>query len=294
MDWNDLRFFLAVARTGSLSAATRELRISQATISRRVQALETALGAVLFERLNTGYVLTSAGREVQARAEAAEAAVLAVARRVDNGQGHVQGSVRLATGEALASHLIAPRIVPFQVTYPNLRLEFVTGFRAVSLSRHEADLALRLIRPDQGDYIRRKVGAIGFGLYASSALVNAHPGVRRDPWSVDLVGWDASMRDVPMAGWVKDQALDRIVATATSMNVQLALARAGLGAAILPCFVADSIPDLERLAGPSEVGALDLWVVAHRDLSRTARVRAVLDFIGDLCGQESARLRGDR
>ena len=293
MDWNDLRYFLAVARTGSLSAATRELRISQATISRRVQALETALGAVLFERLNTGYVLTSAGREVQARAEAAEAAVLAVARRVDKGQGHVQGSVRLATGEALASHLIAPRVVPFQVTYPSLRLEFVTGFRAVSLSRHEADLALRLIRPDQGDYIRRKVGAIGFGLYASSALVNAHPGVRRDPWSVDLVGWDASMRDVPMAGWVKDQALDRIVATATSMNVQLALARAGLGAAILPCFVADSIPDLERLAGPSEVGALDLWVVAHRDLSRTARVRAVLDFIGDLCGQESARLRGE-
>jgi len=294
MDWNDLRYFLAVARTGSLSAATRELRISQATISRRVQALETALGTVLFERVNTGYVLTSAGHEVQARAEAAEAAILAVPRGIDKEYGHVQGSVRLATGEALASHLIAPRILSFRATYPALRLEFVTGFRSVSLSRHEADLALRLIRPDRGDYIRRKVGVVGFGLYASSALVDANPSLRLDPWSIDLVGWDASMRDVPMAGWVKDQALDRIVATATSMNVQLALARAGLGAAILPCFVADGVLGLERVAAPSDVGSLDLWVVAHRDLSRAPRVRAVLDFVGDICGQESARLRGDR
>ncbi|MCZ4089254.1 LysR family transcriptional regulator [Sinorhizobium psoraleae] len=292
MDWNDLRYFLAVARTGSLSAATRELGTSQATIGRRVQALETALGAVLFERLNTGYVLTSAGREIQARAEAAEAAVLAVARGVDRELGQVQGSVRLATGEALASHLIAPRASLFRATYPALRLEFVTGFRAVSLSRHEADLALRLIRPDQGDYIRRKVGVVGFGLYASSASVDAHPALRCDPWSVDFIGWDASMRDVPMTGWIKGQALDRIVATATSMNVQLALARASLGAAILPCFVADSVPDLVRLAGPSDVGILDLWVVAHRDLSRVPRVRAVLDFVGGLCEQESARLRG--
>ncbi|MDK1387981.1 LysR family transcriptional regulator [Sinorhizobium sp. 8-89] len=292
MDWNDLRYFLAVARTGSLSAATRELGTSQATIGRRVQALETALGAVLFERLNTGYVLTSAGREIQARAEAAEASVLAVARGVDRELGQVQGSVRLATGEALASHLIAPRASSFRATYSALRLEFVTGFRAVSLSRHEADLALRLIRPDQGDYIRRKVGVVGFGLYASAALVDAHPALRCDPWSVDFVGWDASMRDVPMAGWIKGQALDRIVATATSMNVQLALARASLGAALLPCFVADSVPDLVRLAGPSDVGILDLWVVVHRDLSRVPRVRAVLDFVGGLCEQESARLRG--
>ncbi|HZH09611.1 MAG TPA: LysR family transcriptional regulator [Microvirga sp.] len=293
MDWDDLRYFLAVARTGSLSAATRELQTSQATISRRVQALETALGTVLFERLNTGYVLTSAGQEVQTRAEAAEAAVLAVVRGAAKEQGHVQGSVRLATGEALASHLIAPRIATFRAKHPGLRLEFVTGFRAVSLSRREADLALRLIRPDQGDYIRRKVGVVGFGLYAGSTLVNTFPDLRRNPWSVDFIGWDASMRDTPIAGWVKDGALDRIVGTATSMNVQLALARAGLGAAILPCFVADNVPDLERLAGPSDVGALDLWVVTHRDLSRTPRVRAVLDFIGDLCSQENARLRGD-
>lgn len=293
MDWNDLRYFLAVARTGSLSAANRELQISQATIGRRIQALETTLGVILFERLNTGYVLTPAGREVRARVEAAEAAVLAVPRGIDKGHGHVQGSVRLATGEALASHLIVPHMAHFQSTYPALRLEFVTGFRAVSLSRHEADLALRMIRPDQGDYIRRKVGTVGFGLYASSSVVEARPSLWSNPWSADFVGWDASMRDIPMTGWVQGEALDRIVATATSMNVQLALAQAGVGTAILPCFVADGIPDLVRLTGPSEVGTLDLWLVAHRDLSRTPRVRAVLDFVGGLCGQESARLRGD-
>jgi len=292
MDWNDLRHFLVVARTGSLSAATRELHVSQATLGRRIQALEAALGVVLFERLNTGYVLTSAGREIQARAEAAEAAVLAVARGADGGRSTLQGSVRLATGEALASHLIAPHLVQFQSKYPALRLEFVTGIRAVSLSRREADLALRLIRPDRGDHVRRKVGTVGFGLYTGSVLVERCPDILQDPWTADLIGWDESMRDIPVAGWAEKHARAKLVATATSMNVQLALARAGLGAAILPCFVADAIPELVRLVGPAEIGSLDLWLVAHRDLSRAPRVRAVLDFVADLCSREATRLRG--
>lgn len=293
MDWNDLRYFLAVARTGSLSAAMRELRVSQATISRRIQALEAALGVVLFERSNTGYVVTPAGRQIYARTEEAEAAILGVARGADAGRGSLQGSVRIATGEALASHLIAGHLKTFQSRHPALQLEFVTGFRAVSLSRREADLALRLIRPDQGDYTRRRVGSVGFGLYAASDLVEARPALRDDPWTVDFVGWDHSMRDIPMAGWVKEQASSRTVATSTSMNVQLALAKSGVGAAILPCFVADAVSGLVRLAGPAEVGSLDLWLVVHGDLSRVPRVRAVLDFVGDLCIRESARLRGE-
>lgn len=290
MDWNDLRYFLAVARTGSLSAAARDLRVSQATIGRRIQALEAALGGVFFERLNTGYVLTSAGRQIQNRAEAAEAAVLAVARGADAERGSLDGSVRLATGEALASHLIAPHMPAFRTAYPALQIEFVTGIRAVSLSRREADLALRLIRPDEGDHIRRRVGQVGFGLYAASSLMEARPDIRENPWAFDFIGWDASMQDTPMAEWTKEQALSRIVTTTTSMNVQLALVRQGVGTAILPCFVADTIPELVRLVDPAGVGSLDLWLVAHRDLSRAPRVRAVLDFVRDICAREKSRL----
>jgi len=292
MNWNDLRYFLAVARTGSLSAATRDLRASQATIGRRIQALETALGVVLFERLSTGYVLTAAGREIYARAEAAEASVLAVARGADSGRGNLQGAVRLATGEALACDLIAPHMPHFKSRYPELRVEFVTGVHAVSLSRREADLALRLVRPDQGDYVRKQVGVVGFGLYIAAARTAENPGLVRDPWSADLIGWDATMQDIPVAGWIKTQGLSRVVATATSMNTQLALARAGLGAAVLPCFVADTIPGLTRLAGPQDVGTQDLWLVTHRDLNRTPRIRALLDFLSDICSQESSGLHG--
>lgn len=290
MDWNDLKYFLAVARTGSLSAAARDLRTSQATIGRRIQALEASLGGIFFERLSTGYVLTSAGRQILARAEAAEAAVHAVARGADAERGNLEGSVRLATGEALASHLICLHMPAFRRSYPALQIEFVTGVRTVSLSRREADLALRLIRPDEGDHIRRQVGQVGFGLYAASSLLEEHPALRRDPWSCDFIGWDTSMQDTPMAGWAKEQALSRIVATTTSMNVQMALVRQGIGAAILPCFVADAVPELVRLAGPDDVGSLDLWLVAHRDLSRAPRVRVVLDFIRDICVREKARL----
>ncbi|HYE52770.1 MAG TPA: LysR family transcriptional regulator [Azospirillaceae bacterium] len=293
MDWNDIRHFLAVARTGGLSAASRELGISQATIGRRVQALEASLGLVLFERLHSGYVLTPAGREILARAEAAEEAVLSVARGADGGRGGLRGSVRLATGEALASHLVAPGLPAFAARHPDLRLEFVTGVRAVSLSRREADLALRLIRPDQGDHVRRRVGTLGFALYAARALLEKRPELAADPWAADLVGWDEAMQDIPVADWTRQRARGRLVATSTSMNVQLGLARAGVGAAVLPCLVADQVPDLARLAGPAEVGSLELWLVAHADLSRAPRVRAVLDFLAALCEREAARLRGE-
>ncbi|HZH26493.1 MAG TPA: LysR family transcriptional regulator [Azospirillaceae bacterium] len=293
MDWDDLRFFLAVARTGGLSAGMRELGVSPATIGRRIQSLEAALGVVLFERLNSGYVLTPEGRKILVRAEAAEAAIHAVARGVDGGRGELQGAVRLATGEALAAHLVAPHMPRWHGSHPALRLEFVTGVRTVSLTRREADVALRLIRPDQGDHVRRRVGSVGFGLYAAAGLVERNPDLRRDPWTVDLIGWDESMGDIPLATWVKEPALSRVATTATSMNVQLALARSGMGAAVLPCFVADAVPDLVRLAGPDGVGSLELWLVAHRDLSRTPRVRAVLEFLGDVCSREAARLRGE-
>jgi DNA-binding transcriptional LysR family regulator len=293
MDWNDLRYFLAVARGGSLSAASRETRVSQATISRRIQLMEQALGIALFERLNTGYVLTEAGRSILARAEAAESTILSIERGAAAAGTTLQGSVRLATGEALASDFIAPHVTRFRNEHPGLRLEFVTGFRAISLSRREADVALRLIRPDQGDHVRRRVASVGFGLYAAASYLETCAPSARDPWAVDLVGWDESMRDIPMAGWVKEPALSRVVATSTSMRTKLALVSAGIGAGVFPCFVADAVPGLQRLAGPSGVGSLDLWLVAQQDLSRSLRVRAVLDFIADLCREEKDRLRGE-
>ena len=288
MDWNDIRHFLAVARTGGLSAAARETGIAQATLGRRVQALEASLGVVLFERLNSGYVLTPAGRDLLGRAEAAEAAVLAVARGADASADDLRGTVRLATAETFATHIVAPALGGLVSRHPDLRLEFVTGVRTLSLSRREADLALRIRRPDSGDHVRRKVGTVGFGLYGAAGA--AWPD---DPWTADLLAWDEGSATIPAAEWMADRGRGRVVATATSVTVQMALAKAGLGVAILPCFLADPEPGLVRLLPPAGTGALDLWLVAHADLARTPRVRAVLDFLADTCAAQARLLRGE-
>ncbi|HYC04946.1 MAG TPA: LysR family transcriptional regulator [Azospirillaceae bacterium] len=287
MDWNDIRHFLAVARTGGLSAAARQTGIAQATLGRRIQALEASLGVVLFERLNSGYVLTPAGRELLGRAEHAEAAMLAVARGADAAADELRGTVRLATAETFATHIVAPALGGLMARHPALRLEFVTGVRTLSLSRREADLALRIQRPDSGDHVRRKVGTVGFGLYAAAGAP-----VPADPWAADLLAWDEGSGSIPAAEWMAERGRGRVVATATSVTVQMALAKAGLGAAILPCFLADPDPGLVRLLPPAEVGSLDLWLVAHADLARAPRIRAVLDFLAETCATRAAQLRG--
>lgn len=289
MDWNDLRHFLAVARLGGLSAAARASGGSPATIGRHIQSLENSLGVALFERLRDGYVLTPAGRDLLIRAEAAEAAIDAVMRGAGADDGRLRGTVRLATAEATAAYLIAPALPALRAAHPDLTLEIVTGVSVVSLSRRESDLALRLVRPDQGDHVRRRVGTLGFGFYAAPALAEQAGG---DPWTLPLVGWDPTMAHLRSAEWLRKFGRGPIAATAGTMNVQIALTVAGVGAAILPCLAADAVPGLVRLVGPDQIGFQDLWLVAHADLSRVARVRAVMDFLGDLCRDHAARLRG--
>lgn len=289
MDWNDLRHFLAVARLGGLAAAARATGGSPATIGRHIQSLESALGVGLFERLREGYVLTPAGRELLGRAEAAEAAVDAVMRGASAGDDSVHGCVRLATAEAIAAYLIAPALPELRGVHPNLMVELVSGVSVVSLSRREGDLALRLVRPDHGDHSRRRVGMLGFGLYAAHKLADTRG---TNPWNLPLVGWDPTLAHLRTAEWLRRLGKGPVVATATSIGVQMALVHAGVGAAILPCLSAEDDPSLVRLAGPEEVGSQELWLVAHGDLSRVGRVRTVMDFVADLCARQAARLRG--
>jgi DNA-binding transcriptional LysR family regulator len=288
MNWDDLRYFLAVARSGSLSAASRRLTDSPATISRRLEQLETALGHSLFQRQSRGLILTGSGQRLLERAETAEAAILALERAAAGEREDTGGLVRLATAEALASHLIAPALPALRAQHPALLLALRTEVRTVSLARREADIALRLIRPDQGDYRRQKVGTLGFGLYCASSLP-----LPAEPWGMAFIGWDEAYQDIPAASWVKEPALSRLAVTATSMLSQLALAEAGMGSVILPCLVANASPHLRCLLGPPDVGSLDLWLVTHRDLDRAPAIRAVRDFLASLCRDHAKRLRGE-
>lgn len=276
LDWDDLRHFLALARHGTLSATARALGVNHATVSRRIAALEAALGRPLFDRRADGYALTTDGQAIWDEAAPMETAALAVLGRLDRGGG-LSGVVRLTATRALADCFLAPRLGALARAHPAIDLELVTGSRPFSLARREADLALRLGRPQDSALRGRKVATIGHAFYAASAQCEA-----------PLIGFDADSQTVPEAAWLERVASGRRFALRSdSWTAQAAAAAAGLGVALLPAYVAAQFPQLERV----EISTLppppsaELWLLVRPDLTAVPRVRAVADFLAELCRQ---------
>jgi len=289
MEWDDVRYFLAVARSGSLIAAGRVLNTSAATVARRVNALEGRLGARLFDRKQTGYALTESGEAIRARAEEAEEAMLAVEREALGRDLRPTGKVRVAASDDIAAHVVAPHLPEFRKLYPGIALELVAQMNLVNLTRREADLAIRGARPTGGDLVMRRAGAWPFGLYASKAYAGAHalrPG-KRNFSQVEIITWTEEWAHLRGGPWLAEHASTAEVALASdSRRVHHNACKAGIGLAVLPCLIADRDPDLIQLLPPADVLSLDLWLVVHRDLLRTARVRAVMDFLHDVIKQQ--------
>jgi DNA-binding transcriptional LysR family regulator len=284
MEWDDLKHFLAVARSGSLSEAARALKISAATVGRRIAALERRLGARLFDRAQTGYRLTESGEAIRLKAEEVEEAILSVEREAFGRDLRAAGKVRVATAEDIAAIVIAPKLAEFHRSHPGIVLEIVAGWDVVNLTRREADVAIRTVRPAHGDFVIRQAGVWHCAVYVSRAYAKGRklkPGIV-DMSGVDVIDWteESTFRG---GHWFDDHARGAtLVFAANSRHIQYAACRAGLGAAILPCLAADHDPELIQIIPPERVRAIDLWLVAHRDLVRTARVRAVMDFLTEI------------
>ena len=282
MEWDDLRHFLAVARSGSLTEAARSLKASAATVGRHTEALERRLGARLFEHRSTGYVLTETGQSIMARAEAVEAAVLAVERGVASSDLSLTGKVRVACTEDMASMVILPHLAPFVTQHPALSIELLGGLSTVNLTRREADIALRSVRPEAGDLMMRRIGGVDLALYASSAYAAAHGVSPRDfDFSrVEIVTWVEEMAGLRGGPWLASNAAgSRVAVQVNTSRLLYAACAAGLGVAVLPCFGGDTDPSLVCLIPPEEVQTLDLWMVVHRDLATMPRVRAAMDYL---------------
>ncbi len=288
LDWDDLRVFLELARSGSLSAAARALRIGHATVGRRVAALEAALGRSLVTRRAGGYALTPEGEAVRALAEAMDERAMAILRRSGREAG-LAGRLRLTATPALAERFLVPRLGPLRVRHPGLELEVVTDNRTLSLDRREADLAVRLARPRTGDLVARRLATVAFGLFARPGAPDA------------LIAYDEAMADLPEAVWLARHGAGRRVAfRSNSAQAQLAAAKAGFGVALLPCWLAAEEPDLSpvRALGPAIAPfpeappPREAWLVLHRDLKDAPRVRAVAEHIAALFAAERALLSG--
>lgn len=290
IDWDDLRFFLAVAAAGSLSAAARELNVNTTTVLRRIASLEEALDARLFERLRSGYELTQEGARLTQTLEPVDASLSSLARDFKAGSEHYRGIVRLGVSEVVASRLIAPSLSKFAVETPDVELVILTDAsltgpgsapRVVNAMR-DVDIALRLARPTQGDMLVRKLVDVAYGLYASTDYL-AHYGpvsASGDLSGHQIIGFSQEEQPLGPIWWLsRAEKNGQITMRASSAMTRATAAQAGLGLAALPCFLADGIPDLQRQTGPDLLGALELWLLTRSDLARLPHVRAVMDFL---------------
>jgi DNA-binding transcriptional LysR family regulator len=295
LDWNDLKYFLEVARGGSLTRAADVLRVSQSTVSRRIAELEARLDTRLFARHQTGYHLTDEGRELLGRAEAVEDNMLAFERGASGLSPGVSGLVRLATSDNLASDLVIPALPRFVARHPQLRLEIVTTTAAVELGRRDADLALRLVRPSHGNLKARRLGAMSYGVYGHRDYLARHPAPADDPLAGRaMITWDEAHAHLPASQWLAKRAPDaHVVLAVSTLRAQIAAARAGLGLAIIPDFLVDD-PNLERVLAPGDVFSDGVWLVMHADLAASSRVRAVADFLAETVDEARPALEGMR
>ncbi|HEY0094822.1 MAG TPA: LysR family transcriptional regulator [Archangium sp.] len=277
--WDDLRVFVALARAGSLSATARELSVSHATVGRRIAALEEALGRTLFDRRADGYVLTAEGAGVLELAADMEERAQGILRRADQEAG-LTGTVRLTAPEPMAERFLIPRLAALHRRHPGIALKVVSDPRSLSLARREADLAVRLARPREGELVTRRLARLAYGVY-----------VAPDGDTAAWVGLDESLAHLPEAQWLARHAAGaRLVLRANTLTGQLAAARAGFGKALLPRWFADEEGGLIALPPPAPPPVREAWLVVHPDLKDVPRVRAVIDAVVAAFEEEQERL----
>ena len=290
--WDDTRTFLAVARHGTLSGAAAELHLGIATLSRRIERLEKALQLPLFVRMQSGYQLTEEGAGLIEKAEALEAAAAAFTTGVSQ-QAQMTGRVRLATAENLATELILPALPEFCRQHPGITLELVTDITTVNLHRRDADLAIRMVKPERGHVTLRRLGTLGYGLYGSFDYVaQRKPSSDAGGYDSDaFITWGEMQSYLPAAQWSERILQGREPAlTTTSVSTQVAAAKAGLGLAVLPHFVA---LNAGLVCVTSNIGIdQPIYLVIQTDLTQSGRIRAVADFMADLVSRNRDRLKG--
>lgn len=286
--WEDLRYFLALARHGSLSAAARALKVSHATVARRVASLEAALQAPLFDRRADGYAPTARGRRVEVLARTMEEAAQASADMavVDAG---LSGLVRLTMAGSMAERFVADRLGDFHKQHPRIDLEIVVESRVISLSRREADIAVRFGRPKDSELLARRLSSVAFSFYASRSYAKA---LGKNP-SPAMIGFDDESNFIADAAWLnREFPQARFIVRTNSQATQAAAARAGLGVAQLPLHVGGDDPRLVPVKLAKNPPDREIWMLLRKDVARLPRVRAVADYLAAMFRRDRRILTG--
>lgn len=265
-DWDDLRIFLACARARTMAAAGRRLGIDETTVARRVARLSREMGAPLLERTASGLGLTPAGEAVRDAAEQMESAALSAGRRASGADLQLSGRVRVTAPEMLGARFVLPAMLAVQGRHPGISFELISTIARLDVTRREADLAIRTVRPGDPGLVAQKLGRMAMAPYVR----------KRRRGQLRAVAYVEGIH-LPLRA-IEDRLPRGDIALRTnSIAAVLEAVRLGWGAGDLPCFVADELRDLERAFPREKPESIDVWLVVHRDLQRAARVRVLMD-----------------
>lgn len=297
MDWDNLRFFLELSRSTTLTAAARRLEVDHTTVARRIQALERQVGTPLFSREASGHRLTEAGRELLPQAEAMESAFFAVQKHVPTVQKGLSGVVRVGATEGFGTVVLAPALARFAGQHPALMIDLLAMPRLVHLSRREADIVISLERPVRGPVVVTKLTDYSLHLYASKAYLSArHPICKRQ----DLQGHtfisyvDDLMFSKELQYLHELHRPDAFALRSTSILAQYQAARAGTGIAVLPVFLAGGDSELQQLLPDDACFTRTFWMSMPTEMKNDARIQAVWRFLRETVdAQRPALLAGN-
>jgi DNA-binding transcriptional LysR family regulator len=296
LDWDDLKTFLAIARAGTLSAAARASRVSQSTMSRRLDHLHGQAGVSLLERTPSGFRLTATGAAILDQATRMEDAALSLERMIAGGDQRLAGIVRVTSVEAFAAHVLVDGFTALHASQPGLVVEVMTDNRSLSLARREADIAVRLGRFEAHETVVRKIGEMAFGVYAAPDYLDrtGMPDWTAAAGGHRIVRVQDDLLDTPDGRWFALHAAAAEPALfANSREVQLRAVAAGLGLGYLPCYLADPMPGLVRVASPEPLSR-EIWMGVHRDTRHAPRIQAVQEAVIDAVHRARERLVPDR
>jgi DNA-binding transcriptional LysR family regulator len=274
VDWDDLRLFLAVARNGSISGGAKELGVQHSTVSRRMRSLEESLGVRLFEKKKLGYELTVAGEHLQASALRMEQEALGIDGALLGKDAKLTGSLRVTAINNMATSVLMPMFASFSRRYPDIDLHVMVSNSDASLSQREADVAIRLTNAPTDTLIGKQVATVASTVYGSRTYLAELRRTGREPkWlGVECCVFHKAWTKKACCNPVHNFFIDDTLLTQAAL-------RESVGVSILPCFMGDPDPKLERYRDPNPEWNLGLWLLLHPDLKRTARVLAFRDHM---------------
>ncbi|UMZ14279.1 LysR family transcriptional regulator [Pseudomonas sp. MPFS] len=282
MNWDDLRFFIAVANASNITDAGQALKVSAATVSRKIQMLEQALHTALFLKTTQGYFLTEAGRDLLPMALETQERLGQMERQLARPGARMAGVVRIDCPELMGSHLLIPALAAFRAGHPEIRFDFVNAAHSIKLTQSHSDLVLRLHRPEAGsNFTLRKVGALTQALFCSPGYAQAQgcPQAPEDLARHGLIGWNQALEHMPLARWLDQLSGGQPLWMSTAnLQAQLQAVQAGLGIAALPAYIAEPL-GLCRVLPDVPAHRADIWLLRNLATQGQERVEHVVQFI---------------